>query len=93
MPLVPLEDKDTASADRHAIEVLAREAADRIIEAMELRAERDGRAVYEHLEARRCHLCDRCFLFYEVAGEDAFYKTREQAIQYVAAHKAGSVWT
>jgi hypothetical protein len=89
MPLIPLEDKHTASADQHAIEVLAREAAERIIEALELRAERDGEAHYEHLMAKRC----RCFLFYEVAGEDAWLKTREQAIAYVAAHKAGSVWT
>jgi hypothetical protein len=73
--------------------VLAREAAERIVLALEVQCERDGRAVYEHLEARRCHLCDMCILFYEVAGEDAWYKTREQAIQYVAAHKAGSVWT
>lgn len=80
-----------AFADAHAIEVLARESAERVVEALELQAERDGEAVYEHLRARWCRYgC--CTIFHEVMGHDIWLRTREQAIAYVTAKKLGSPW-
>lgn len=79
--------------NEHAIEVLSRESAERIVLGLEIAAEREGEAHYEHLTARWCTDDGCSAIFSEVLGENSLYRTREQAIAYVAAHKRGSVWT